>query len=93
MLQAVTGSDQATYVEDQLAVARPQVGWDSLTDNERCLAKLAAQGLSDRQIAREAFLPRHFVDSELRQVSQKLGVTSRAALAPAVLTHLFETWN
>ncbi len=92
MLHAVVEGDHAIYVEERLSAARPKLGWESLTDNERHVAQLAAQGLTMRQLSREALLPRQAAASELRQVFHKLGVTSRASLAPAVLDHLYEDW-
>src|SRR5712671_5692790 len=35
---------------------RPAFGWDSLTDTERTIAGLVAQGLSNRQVASRVFL-------------------------------------
>lgn len=90
MLQAVTEGDSATYVEEHLPAARPRLGWESLTYHERRVARLAAQGLTVRQLSREAFLSRQDVESELREVFHKLGITSRASLGPAVLTHLYD---
>ena len=57
-------------------------GWDSLTDTERCVADLVAQGLSNRQVANRVFLSPHTVAFHLRHIFWKLGVTSRVQLAP-----------
>src|SRR5580704_35396 len=40
---------------------RPAFGWDSLTDTERRIADLVAQGLSNRQVASRVFLSPHTV--------------------------------
>ena len=40
---------------------RPAFGWDSLTDTERRVADLVAQGLSNRQVANRVFLSTHTV--------------------------------
>ena len=60
---------------------RPAFGWDSLTDTERAITDLVAQGLSNRQVASRVFLSTHTVAFHLRHVFWKLGVTSRVQLA------------
>ena len=60
---------------------RPAFGWDSLTDTERRIADLVAQGLSNRQVANRVFLSSHTVAFHLRHVFWKLGITSRVQLA------------
>jgi DNA-binding CsgD family transcriptional regulator len=60
---------------------RPAFGWDSLTDAERRVADLVAQGLSNRQMANRVFLSPHTVAFHLRHIFWKLGVTSRVQLA------------
>ena len=60
---------------------RPAFGWGSLTDTERTITDLVAQGLSNRQVASRVFLSTHTVAFHLRHVFWKLGVTSRVQLA------------
>ena len=60
---------------------RPAFGWDSLTDTERTITDLVAQGLSNRQVASRVFLSTHTVAFHLRHVFWKLGVSSRVQLA------------
>jgi DNA-binding CsgD family transcriptional regulator len=60
---------------------RPAFGWDSLTDTERRIADLVAQGLSNRQVANRVFLSTHTVAFHLRHIFWKLGITSRVQLA------------
>src|SRR5690349_103201 len=60
---------------------RPAFGWDSLTDTERTITDLVAEGLSNRQVASRVFLSSHTVAFHLRHVFWKLGVTSRVQLA------------
>jgi DNA-binding CsgD family transcriptional regulator len=60
---------------------RPAFGWDSLTDTERVIVGLVAQGLSNRQVASRVFLSSHTVAFHLRHIFWKLGVTSRVQLA------------
>jgi DNA-binding CsgD family transcriptional regulator len=60
---------------------RPAFGWNSLTDTERRIVYLVAQGLSNRQIAGQMFLSAHTIAFHLRRVFCKLDVTSRVQLA------------
>jgi DNA-binding CsgD family transcriptional regulator len=60
---------------------RPAFGWDSLTDTERRVADLVAQGLSNRQVANRVFLSAHTVAFHLRHIFWKLSITSRVQLA------------
>jgi DNA-binding CsgD family transcriptional regulator len=60
---------------------RPAFGWDSLTDTERRIVELVAQGLSNRQVASQVFLSVHTVAFHLRHVFWKLDVSSRVQLA------------
>ncbi len=60
---------------------RPAFGWDSLTESERRVADLVAQGLSNREVARQMFLSSHTVAFHLRHVFCKLEVSSRVQLA------------
>lgn len=62
----------------------PVRGWLSLTDTEREVAHLAAQGLSGPGVADRLRLPSAAVRSHLRRVFRKLGVRSRVELARAV---------
>jgi len=56
-------------------------GWPSLTDTERAVAHLAAQGLPSRVVADRLLLSQHTVRAHLRHVFRKLGVRSRVELA------------
>jgi DNA-binding CsgD family transcriptional regulator len=58
---------------------RPRAS-DDLTETERCVAELAATGLSRRQIAERAFLAPKTVGNVLGRVYAKLGIHSRAEL-------------
>jgi DNA-binding CsgD family transcriptional regulator len=68
--------------------ARPRrtalTGPDALTSAERRVAGLAADGLSNRQIAQHLFITQPTVETHLRHAFHKLGITSRAGL-PAQL--------
>ncbi len=61
-------------------------GLDSLTPSERRVAQLAADGLSNREIAQNLFITARTVEGHLTHAYEKLAITSReqlpAALAP-----------
>jgi signal transduction histidine kinase len=61
--------------------ALPYRAWLNLTDTERAVAHLAAQGLNSRVVADRLELPRTAARSHLRQVFRTLGVRSRVELA------------
>jgi DNA-binding CsgD family transcriptional regulator len=54
---------------------------EALSETERRVAELAAEGLSNQEIARHAFLSVKTVEANLTRVYRKLGIRSRAALA------------
>ena len=60
---------------------RPSTGWDSLTGTEEKVARLVADGLTNRQVAKELFLSPHTVGFHLRQIYRKLCIQSRVDLA------------
>jgi len=60
---------------------RPSSGWDSLTPSEIEVVRLVVEGLSNPAIAKRLFISRHTVESHLRHVFAKLGVSSRTELA------------
>jgi DNA-binding CsgD family transcriptional regulator len=62
-------------------------GWDSLSDTERVVADLAARGQTNRQIGDALFVSPHTVDSHIRHIYGKLGISSRVELTRLVLTH------
>ncbi|MCO5995484.1 helix-turn-helix transcriptional regulator [Actinoallomurus rhizosphaericola] len=59
---------------------RPVSGWASLTDTERSVSALVAQGLTNRQVATQMSMSTHTVAFHLRHVFRKLDVTSRVEL-------------
>ncbi|MET9558470.1 LuxR C-terminal-related transcriptional regulator [Streptomyces sp. NPDC006645] len=63
---------------------RPETGWDSLTSTEAKVARLVAQGLTNRQVASELFISPHTVGFHLRQIYRKLAIQSRVDLARIV---------
>ena len=63
---------------------RPALGWSSLTAAEIPVVRLAAEGLTNAEIAARLFLSRYTVETHLKHVFAKLGVESRAELAALV---------
>jgi DNA-binding CsgD family transcriptional regulator len=64
---------------------RPVSGWASLTDTERSVSDLVAQGLTNRQVADQLFMSVHTVAFHLRHVFRKLDVGSRVELTRLAL--------
>jgi DNA-binding CsgD family transcriptional regulator len=67
------------------AADRPATGWASLTDTERAVAGLVAQGLSNRDVAGRMYVSVHTVAFYLRQIFRKLEIASRVELARIVV--------
>jgi DNA-binding CsgD family transcriptional regulator len=69
------------------ALDRPKAGWDSLTEAELHVARLAAAGYTNRGIADRLFVSPHTVSTHLRHVFDKLDVRSRVDLTRLVERH------
>ena len=59
----------------------PPFGWESLTDTERSVSELVAQGLTNRETSERLFMSPHTVGFHLRSIYRKLDVRSRVDLA------------
>jgi DNA-binding CsgD family transcriptional regulator len=59
---------------------KPATGWAAMTESELAVAELAANGLTNREIAERLFVSPHTVNSHMRQVFAKLEVKSRVDL-------------
>ncbi|HYX76052.1 MAG TPA: helix-turn-helix transcriptional regulator, partial [Gaiellaceae bacterium] len=76
--------------ESELAAAgeqprrQPLSGVESLTAGERRVARFAAEGLSDKDIAQALFVTTNSVENHLGSVYHKLGIGSRDQLAAAL---------
>jgi DNA-binding CsgD family transcriptional regulator len=69
-------------VRRRLVTAEPETsGWAALTGAELTVARLVAEGLTNREVAERLFLSPHTVNSHLRHVFSKLGINSRVELA------------
>ena len=80
-------ADRAAH-ELRATGARPRSlvvsGLDALTASERRVAEMAAQGLSNREIAEALFVSIKTIETHMRHVFQKLDTTSRKELLPLV---------
>ncbi len=70
-----------------VARERDENGWTAMTDSELAVARLVAQGLTNREVAERLFVSPHTVSSHLRSVFAKLGINSRLALARIAAEH------
>jgi DNA-binding CsgD family transcriptional regulator len=70
-----------------VARERAAAGWDALTDSELAVARLVADGLTNREVAEQLFVSPHTVSSHLRSVFVKLDINSRLALARIATEH------
>jgi DNA-binding CsgD family transcriptional regulator len=68
------------------AVGRPRAfsGAEALTPSERRIARMAADGLTNREIAEALFVTAKTVENHLGRTYVKLGIGSRTALAAAL---------
>lgn len=60
---------------------RPTFGWDSLSPVQLEVVRLVAAGLTNRQIGEELFISPRTVQSHLRDVFPRVGVSTRGELA------------
>jgi DNA-binding CsgD family transcriptional regulator len=79
------GNDEiaATGVRPRTVV---HAGLDALTSSERRVAQLAAEGMSNKEIAQSLFITIKTVETHLSHAYRKLDITSRARLHRALLT-------
>ena len=91
----IWASGEALTVPEAIAYAtrargerkRPSSGWDALTPMERQVVDLAAEGLTNPQIAERLFVARGTVKVHLGHVFPKLGVSTRTELAAMAARH------
>jgi DNA-binding CsgD family transcriptional regulator len=78
----------ALGVRRRLASARrPGRGWTAMTDSELAVARLVAQGFTNREVAEHLFISPHTVSGHLRHVFAKLDVNSRVDLTRLAGVH------
>ena len=63
---------------------RPRSGWAAMTDTERRVASLVAEGLSNPQIGTRMYLSRRTVQGHVSSILTKLDIASRVELAALV---------
>jgi DNA-binding CsgD family transcriptional regulator len=82
---ALAGDARAELVEIGVepATAAP-TGVRALTETERRVASLAAEGQTEREIAQALFVTPNAIDVQLGDVFRKLGISSRDELVPAL---------
>jgi DNA-binding CsgD family transcriptional regulator len=84
----VRGRLRALGVRRRLVGApRPGRGWAAMTDSELAVARLVAQGLTNREVAERLFVSQHTVSGHLRHVFAKLDVNSRVELTRLAGVH------
>ena len=75
-------------LSDRAAAARTtrsvSCDWGQLTEREKAVARLAAQAMTNQQIARRLGITTHTVNFHLRQIFIKLKIDSRVSLARLV---------
>ncbi len=90
-LASAWAEGEALTVDEAVAYAararserkRPSSGWDALTPMEHQVVALAAEGLTNPQIAERLFVARGTVKIHLSHIFSKLGVATRSELASA----------
>jgi DNA-binding CsgD family transcriptional regulator/tetratricopeptide (TPR) repeat protein len=63
---------------------RPRSGWEAITETERVVAALVAEGLSNPQIGARMYLSRRTVQDHVSSILTKLDIVSRVELAALV---------
>jgi len=75
-------------VRRRIVTAEPEThGWTALTTSELAVARLVADGLTNREVADRLFVSPHTVNSHLRHVFTKLSINSRVELARLAHKH------
>jgi DNA-binding CsgD family transcriptional regulator len=79
---------RALGVRRRLTSGRHQgSGWAAMTDSELAVARLVAQGFTNREVAERLFVSHHTVSAHLRHVFVKLNVNSRVELTRVAGIH------
>jgi DNA-binding CsgD family transcriptional regulator len=92
LAQTIGAFGLAARANEEIAAtgARPrkvlQTGLDALTASERRVAQLAAEGMSNKEIAQTLFITIKTVEVHLSHAYRKLEISSRAQLDKALLT-------
>ncbi|GAA2522550.1 helix-turn-helix transcriptional regulator [Winogradskya humida] len=87
LVRAIVTDSLPRPIAAALRVEPERQGWDLLSSREREVAELAGHALTNQQIANRVRLSPHTVNYHLRQIFQKLGITSRVELATVMRDH------
>ena len=68
----------------EASTGREPEAWSQLTSQELQIARMAAQGMSNREIGQRLFLSHRTVGSHLYRLFPKLGITSRVQLSAVI---------
>ena len=71
-------------MSNSAAASHPPQTLDLLAPQELQIARLAAEGLSNREIGQQLYLSHRTISNHLYRIFPKLGITSRAELAAVV---------
>jgi predicted ATPase/DNA-binding CsgD family transcriptional regulator len=83
--QALTADEAVAYVRRARGERkRPSTGWASLTPTELEVARRAASGLTNPEIAEQMFISRVTVRTHMSHIFAKLGMKTRSELAAEV---------
>jgi DNA-binding CsgD family transcriptional regulator len=72
-------------IRRRIAAKQPTNSWAGMTDSELRVARLVAEGMTNREVAERLFVSPHTINGHLRQVFAKVGVNSRVELARRAL--------
>jgi DNA-binding CsgD family transcriptional regulator len=78
---------QELRASGEISVERVPDAWSLLTSQELQIAKMAAEGMTNREIGQRLFLSHRTVGSHLYRLFPKLGVTSRVQLSSVITNH------
>lgn len=78
---------QELRASGEASIERIPEAWSLLTSQELQIARMAAEGMSNREIGQRLFLSHRTVGSHLYRLFPKLGVTSRVQLSAVINTH------
>jgi DNA-binding CsgD family transcriptional regulator len=84
----VRGRLRALGVRRRLVAERHSgKGWAAMTDSELAVARMVAEGLTNREVAERLFVSHHTVSAHLRHVFAKLNVNSRVEVTRIASLH------
>ena len=91
-LDALAFTDLADQARRELRASgesssrRAPEAWDQLTAQELQIARMAADGMSNREIGQQLYISHRTVGAHLHRIFPKLGITSRSQLHAAIST-------